>query len=117
LYWLKQVFMFYDRGYYQGSMIRNGRRIQQEHYAKIRGSVAKERLLEWKVQDGWVPLCEFLEKPVPEVEFPSGNTPEQTRARAANIKIDETKRAYGKMAVLCIIVFVLGIAVLTLPLH
>jgi hypothetical protein len=39
----------------------------------IRGLVPKERLLEWYVGDGWQPLCEFLDKPVPEVEFPHVN--------------------------------------------
>lgn len=105
--------MFYDRGYYQGCMVRNGRRIQKEHYAKIRGSVPTERLLEWKVQDGWVPLCKFLGKPVPDVGFPNGNTPEQMRARAVEIKSGETRSAYRKLAVLCVCILVLGIAVLT----
>lgn len=40
----------------------------------IRGLVPKERLLEWTVEDGWEPLCEFLDKPVPEEPFPHANT-------------------------------------------
>jgi hypothetical protein len=39
----------------------------------IRGLVPKERLLEWYIEDGWEPLCKFLCKPVPEVEFPHAN--------------------------------------------
>lgn len=39
----------------------------------IRGLVPKERLLEWYIDDGWEPLCEFLGKPVPDVEFPHAN--------------------------------------------
>lgn len=39
----------------------------------IRGLVPKERLLEWSIDDGWKPLCKFLGKPVPEVEFPHTN--------------------------------------------
>ncbi|KAM6537998.1 hypothetical protein FALCPG4_003887 [Fusarium falciforme] len=33
----------------------------------------KERLLEWSVEDGWEPLCEFLGKPVPDEPFPHEN--------------------------------------------
>ena len=36
----------------------------------IRGMVPKERLLEWKAEDGWEPLCEFLGKSVPDEAFP-----------------------------------------------
>jgi hypothetical protein len=39
----------------------------------IRGLVPKERLLEWYIDDGWEPLCKFLGKPVPGVEFPHAN--------------------------------------------
>lgn len=39
----------------------------------IRGLVPQERLLEWTVEDGWEPLCEFLGKPVPDEPFPHAN--------------------------------------------
>lgn len=39
----------------------------------IRGLVGRERLLEWTVEDGWEPLCEFLGKPVPNEPFPHVN--------------------------------------------
>lgn len=44
-----------------------------EHCNMIRGLVPKERLLEWSVEDGWEPLCEFLGKPVPDEAFPRVN--------------------------------------------
>lgn len=33
----------------------------------------RDRLLEWKVAEGWEPLCKFLGKEVPEEEFPRVN--------------------------------------------
>jgi hypothetical protein len=39
----------------------------------IRGLVPKDRLLEWSVEDGWEPLCEFLGKPIPDERFPHVN--------------------------------------------
>jgi hypothetical protein len=45
------------------------------HYARVRAAVEGQdaRLLEYKVQDGWGPLCKFLGKPVPESDFPRVN--------------------------------------------
>ncbi|KAL2146798.1 hypothetical protein VTI28DRAFT_2279 [Corynascus sepedonium] len=51
----------------------NARWVQREHANMIRGLVPKERLLEWYIEDGWEPLCKFLGKPVPDVEFPHAN--------------------------------------------
>lgn len=44
-----------------------------EHSNMIRGLVPKGRLLEWCVEDGWAPLCEFLDKPIPKEPFPHAN--------------------------------------------
>jgi hypothetical protein len=41
-----------------------------EHYEAVRKYVPKERLLDFDVKEGWEPLCEFLEKEVPEQGFP-----------------------------------------------
>ncbi|KAH6621582.1 hypothetical protein B0J18DRAFT_411313 [Chaetomium sp. MPI-SDFR-AT-0129] len=51
----------------------NARWVQREHANMIRGLVPKDRLLEWYIEDGWEPLCQFLGKPVPDVEFPHAN--------------------------------------------
>lgn len=45
----------------------------RRHYAHIRSVTPKERLLEFKLADGWEPLCHFLGKPVPDVPFPREN--------------------------------------------
>lgn len=36
--------------------------------------VPKERLLVYRVQEGWEPLCRFLNVPVPDTPFPHSNT-------------------------------------------
>lgn len=43
-------------------------------------SVPAERLLVFKVKEGWGPLCEFLDLPVPDEDFPHINSREETRA-------------------------------------
>ena len=35
------------------------------HNAAVQAYVPADRLLVWRPQDGWEPLCEFLELPVP----------------------------------------------------
>ncbi|GKZ23421.1 hypothetical protein AbraIFM66951_009694 [Aspergillus brasiliensis] len=45
----------------------------REHYALVRRLTPPERLLEFKLSEGWEPLCEFLGKPVPQVPFPHLN--------------------------------------------
>jgi hypothetical protein len=44
-----------------------------EHVAEVRDRIKPERLLVFEVANGWEPLCEFLELPVPDVEFPHIN--------------------------------------------
>jgi Sulfotransferase domain len=40
---------------------------------EVQETIPAERLLVWSVSDGWEPLCEFLELPVPETPFPHLN--------------------------------------------
>jgi hypothetical protein len=44
-----------------------------DHYAHVRSVVPKENLLEFKPEEGWGPLCEFLGKEEPEEPFPHIN--------------------------------------------
>lgn len=53
---------------------RTGKWVYREHCAMIRGLVPEENLLEWTVEDGWEPLCQFLGKDIPDVEFPNTNS-------------------------------------------
>lgn len=43
------------------------------YHDQVRATVPPERLLVWTASDGWEPLCEFLELPVPGVPFPRLN--------------------------------------------
>jgi hypothetical protein len=43
------------------------------YHEEVRQTVPAERLLVWSVTDGWEPLCEFLEAPVPDAPFPHLN--------------------------------------------
>jgi hypothetical protein len=48
--------------------------IAMEHYhEEIQRDIPADRLLVWSVGEGWEPLCEFLEVPVPDTPFPRLN--------------------------------------------
>ena len=58
LFWFYRYFVVNFPGFYHGDFKRNGKWVAEEHQAMIRGLVPSENLLEWTVDDGWVPLCE-----------------------------------------------------------
>jgi len=43
------------------------------HVAELKAHVPSDRLLVFDVRDGWAPLCEFLNRPVPDIPFPNVN--------------------------------------------
>jgi hypothetical protein len=45
----------------------------KRHTEEVESTVPSDRLLVWSVKEGWGPLCEFLELPVPEESFPHIN--------------------------------------------
>ncbi|POS71726.1 hypothetical protein DHEL01_v209878 [Diaporthe helianthi] len=69
LVWLKYVFKCTNREEFHA----NARQVYLDHYRTIREATPPERLLNYRLDQGWEPLCEFLGKPVPDVPFPHSN--------------------------------------------
>lgn len=53
------------------------------HMERVKVGIPKERLLIWHVSDGWQPICEALELPVPDEPFPKSNSTAEFKARRA----------------------------------
>ena len=53
----------------------------ERHNDEVRREAPPERLLEWRAEEGWEPLCRALGLPVPDEPFPRVNTREEWRAR------------------------------------
>lgn len=51
----------------------NAKRVYVEHNDKVRQLVPSDRLLVYEIEQGWGPLCEFLELPIPSKRFPLSN--------------------------------------------
>ncbi len=69
----------------------------REHYAIVRRVTPKERLLEYKLSDGWGPLCAFLGKPIPEIPFPHVNEREYLDEKVRFTLIRGMKRLLWKI--------------------
>jgi hypothetical protein len=59
---------------------------------EVQDTVPSERLLVWSPGDGWEPICEFLELPIPEADFPRVNDSAQFGDRIIDGAIDAIQR-------------------------
>ncbi|CAK7209963.1 hypothetical protein SBRCBS47491_000624 [Sporothrix bragantina] len=66
---------FFDT-FFEGKFPTRGKAIYEAHYAKIRSIVPPERLLEFRVSEGWEPLCKFLGDAIPPASQPFPNVNE-----------------------------------------
>lgn len=89
----------------------NARRIYREHYRRIREAAPKERLLDYRLAEGWGPLCKFLGKEVPEgLPFPRINEVAALRAKVRETQWEKFKAAGVALGRYLVPVVVLGIA-------
>ena len=95
-------------GYYGVRDVKEMRRVAKDryrqHYAQIRSAVPKERLLEFRLEDGWKPLCKFLDKEVPDVPFPVKNKRGEHVQRVRqkqNMFFRHVAASFAKKAILC----------------
>jgi len=51
--------------------------IYERHNQEVIRSITPERLLIFEAREGWAPLCQFLGKPIPDVDFPHVNSSEE----------------------------------------
>lgn len=51
--------------------------IFEKNTSDVKAAISKDRLLVYSVGDGWEPLCQFLNLPVPSEPFPRSNSSEE----------------------------------------
>lgn len=78
---MKRILQGWFRAPHLAGIERNARARYDEHYSWVRANLPKERLLEYRLGDGWEPLCAFLDVDVPEGPFPRVNDKAQHKAR------------------------------------
>ncbi|KAI1412119.1 hypothetical protein F5Y13DRAFT_163657 [Hypoxylon sp. FL1857] len=62
----------------------NARKTYDQYYERIRSLVPAENRLEYKLGDGWGPLCAYLGKDIPDVPFPFVNVRKSHSETAAS---------------------------------
>ncbi|RAO65170.1 uncharacterized protein BHQ10_001182 [Talaromyces amestolkiae] len=63
---------FFDT-FFRGDFLNEGKQVYLDHLQEVRSLVPPENLLEYRVSDGWGPLCKFLGDDLPESPFPRVN--------------------------------------------
>lgn len=95
--------------YFRGDFGTFGKQVYTEHYSMVRKMVPETNLLEYSVEDGWEPLCRFLDLPIPDVPFPKGNYKCDVARRIRRV-VDEEARRLGKLCCLAILAIWLLVA-------
>jgi hypothetical protein len=104
-------------GFYGVRNVRDMRRVAKDrykqHYAEVRAAVPPARLLEYRLADGWEPLCEFLGKETPDVPFPVKNRRDEHVKRVRQKQNGFFKHVAGRFAKKTI-PFAVGVSILGL---
>jgi hypothetical protein len=79
-------------------------------HEEVRQMVPQEKLLEYKLGDGWEPLCKFLNKDVPKTAFPFVNESNEFIERVEVLEGLAIKRAAFNVLYGVSVVSLLGIA-------
>lgn len=96
--WARPVMLRVWEDYFCGFEV-NGKHVFTQHNTMVRNLVPPKNLLEYRVgEDGWGPLCNFLDVPVPEgVSFPNSNTKQEIAERIRLVANRELKNAASKL--------------------
>jgi hypothetical protein len=70
----------------------------ERHNAAVRAHVPAGQLLEWSPADGWGPLCEFLDRPVPAVPLPRVNDSAAFNARLIDSTMGKLNEWWSQQA-------------------
>jgi hypothetical protein len=67
----------------------------QEHIEEVRDTIPASRLLVFEVKEGWGPLCEFLERPKPDGDFPFLNDERATKEIVNKVIAEGFEAVFG----------------------
>jgi len=95
----RTAYMCFFKGRGRMEVEANLKREYLAYYERIKEVTPKERLLVFKVEDGWGPLCKFLGKKVPEEPFPRLNERGSIREAEKSVQKESVKRIVRNVAV------------------
>ena len=60
--------------------------VYRDHIARVKATARPDQLLVFEAKDGWTPLCNFLNVPVPENDYPHLNDAAQIRRMVVTVR-------------------------------
>ncbi|KAI1423133.1 hypothetical protein F5Y12DRAFT_786233 [Xylaria sp. FL1777] len=110
-YAMKKVHFGFFRATNLEEIEAHARETYERYYETVRQLVPPEKRLEYKMGDGWEPLCAFLGKEVPNVPFPQLNVRRKhTKSRAQRRK-EKIRRITKKVAPWGLALLVVAVAI------
>ncbi|SPJ93318.1 uncharacterized protein FTOL_13924 [Fusarium torulosum] len=88
---------------------KNAHAVYERHYRQLQEIVPPEKLLVYRMGEGWEPMCAFLDKPVPDMEFPWIN-----EAAALKTKISGKIKSHIVRAVIVVMPWIIGVVALAM---
>ncbi|KAA3657063.1 MAG: sulfotransferase family protein [Chloroflexi bacterium] len=78
-------------GAFNGRFLHRPHAIQkfEQHNADVQQTIPPERLLVFNVKEGWEPLCNFLQAPIPNTPFPHANSRRQIKMAIGSLHLIE----------------------------
>jgi hypothetical protein len=84
-------------------------KIYRHHIAHVKAVAPADRLLVFEAKDGWKPLCDFLNVPVPENDYPYLNDAAQIRRAVLGVRVVGWLSLAGLVAgVSMLLIYLLG---------
>lgn len=112
-WWYKSAVLWMGiMGKGNGGFKRSGKDWAKCYYERLEAKLKNDGrdYLDWEVQEGWLPLCEYLGKDAPSMDFPWGNKAGEEFEKKANKAIENmVKRAIVRITTATAL-FVAGIA-------
>ena len=63
-------------------------KIYEAHLEKVKATIPAEQLLLYNIKDGWQPLCDFLNLPIPTTPFPNSNNKKEFNRKMDKLLVD-----------------------------
>lgn len=98
----------------KAQLVANAKGTYLRHVEMVKRVTPKERLLVFRLEQGWEPLCQFLGKPVPDVPFPRVNETAAVKELAMVYVKNSYKRAAKRFVGRLLPFVVVGTAVVAL---
>lgn len=103
LFWgLRLTNRMWMEEHFKNDFERNAINAYERHYNRVEAVLEnqKREYLDWIVQDGWSPLCQFLDKPIPKTDFPKSNLAAEFGPKLMTVDAERMRKAKRNASIL-----------------